>query len=182
MTNNCHNMTAAHWETAHLNYVIARKAADAVVDQPASQSRGHIFDALEEAIEALLAVPAPTLGAFAAKLVALWGESLFCEYERASQKRMIVGDIRRAEMLAVGVDEPEASGGMNQAKIKRDWEQAGSGGDPDMLLSLPSPDIHGVVRKLELLWGRESLSSLFGSSGPHGLLQDLRRLALQHWR
>ena len=184
------------WNAALLDYTAASAAAFAILEHYTSPARGRIFDLLVETIEALLKVPAPGLGAFRTKLKAYWGESLFCEYERASQKQRIVGDIRRIEMWLVGIEEPEASGGMDRDKIDKDWSEASSvyeravmeannSGETAQpaeatLLSLPAPNIHAVLRKLELFWGSQRLSPMFGGAGPHELIRDLRRLALLH--
>ena len=164
------------FDAAWLNLEAAQAAATAVQGLRFCHARQRIMAMLGEAADLFFDTPSPTLGAVAEKLQIQWGDELFTDDGDADHKRIVVGDIRRLERIHAGVEEPEASGGMDLVRIASEWtsalqEYTSQEAAPDVqakLLSKRAPDLNAVIKKLELL-----------GSGPRqpSILRDLRSFA-----
>lgn len=116
----------ARFDANFIDYNVAKAAAEAIAELPASRVRYHIYDVLHETRQSVLAVPAPRLGDVAEKLMVYWGgDQLFQDDSYGADWRLkSVGDIRRIEIQLAGVEEPDASAGYDMEKVARDWTGA----------------------------------------------------------
>ena len=200
----------SRWDAAFVDYKIAKAASDAVAEKPASRVRDHVNDMLDAARQAIFALAAARLGSVAEKLMVYWGDQLFQDdWYGVGWRRMCVGDLRRIEMQIAGIEEPDASGGMDMEKVARDWTDAfhqldhwdqllaegpsdrwGESTQSDILalkdeaegalLSLPAPDLLAVIKKLETLWMDQRFDVVDDTSGHLLIMRDLRRFALKY--
>lgn len=196
------------FDAALVDYKVAKVASDAVADQPASRVRDQINDLLDDARRTAFAVPVPRLGVVADKLTAYWGEQLFRdEGGPAAWRQTAVGDIRRIEMQFAGIQEPDATGGTDMAKVTCEWNDAVQQYDNCVellnevptdelrrsdhsdiealmheaevaLISLPAPDLLAVITKLEILLTDERFNPVAGAAEHLIIMRDLRRFAL----
>jgi hypothetical protein len=112
-------------------------------------------------------------------------------------------------MQLAGVEEPDASGGYDMRKVARDWTDAlhqldhwaqllaegrsdkwGDSKQSDIatfkdeaeaaLLSLPTPHLLAVIKKLEILWADQRFGAVDDTWDHLLLMRDLRRFALKH--
>lgn len=182
MTGQTTNTNTGRWESAMENFVAAKEAADAIAHLADCDATNRIHDLLDDVTQSVYSTAAPNLGALAEKLEVYWGEELFAEDDYvASYKQRIIGDIRRNHLLAAGVGNEDASGGMDIEQAATDWADALQeynqhaqfleAGPSDRwqfskksdivalkdeaeanLFSLNAPNLAAVIRKLELLW------------------------------
>src|SRR5687768_6477914 len=125
MTKQTPTTNTGRWESAMQNFVAAKEAAESITHLADCDAIDRIYDLLDEVEQSVLSTTAPHLGAVAEKLEILWSEELFDEADPvASYKRKVIGDIRRINLLNLGVDNEEASGGMDLQGIAADWAEA----------------------------------------------------------
>lgn len=199
---------AGRWKSVMDNFVAAKEAVDAIEHLADCDATDRIRDLLDDVVQSVYSTASPDLGALAEKLEIYWGEELFAEEDYvASYKARIVGDIRRIRLLSAGIDNEDASGGMDLEKIAADWASAlqeyhqhaqfFEAGPPERwqyskksdivalkdeaeakLLSLHAPNLAAVIRKLELLWADDR----FDRASHYCrccILRDLHRLECQ---
>jgi hypothetical protein len=92
------------------NHSVASKAWLAVAGEDECPARGKVARAALEAQAEVFATAAPTIGGVIKKLSIWWGEELYDESYESSVNRIIIGDLTRLELEAVGATELEASG------------------------------------------------------------------------
>lgn len=196
------------FDAALIDYRVAKAASNTVADHPASRVRDQINELLDDARRTALALPSPRLGGVAEKLTIYLGEHLFEDEQGPVEWRQTaVGDIRRIEMQLAGVQEPDATGGTDMAKVTREWNGAvqqyehcvrglkegrsdGLGqsehGDINVhmheaevaLLSLPAPDLLAVIKKLEILLTDRLFNPAPGAAEHFLIMRDLWQFAL----
>jgi hypothetical protein len=203
--------TTSRWNSALIEHAAAEVAAAAVVDLPESATRDQIIGMLYETADALFALAAPTLGDVVRKLTTYWGEKVFDDNTYGADfKRIIIGDIRRIGMQLAGVEEPDASGGMDLKRMATEWAKAiaefdhwstllaegpsekwGASQSGDIVammdeaeaiaLSLPAPHLDAVIKKLAMIWNGDDRFDPSDDAVEHALImRDLRRFALKH--
>ena len=206
MTNYHDSTIDSRFDAALSNYEAANAAAASVNPLTSCAVTDRILTILDNAADALFNTPAPTLGAIAIKLEKYWGETLCSGYDQAAfWRQLLTGDIRRAERLRAGVQEPDATGGMDMTLVAIDWTSAlrefsryelvlhegpsawGQSTHDDILdlrdqaqarlLSTRAPHLDAVITKLEVLWADGRFDMIEESSGHVLILRDLRRLA-----
>ena len=122
MAKHYHTTNLSRFDAAFINYATAEAAAKAIEDNPACPARDRILKALADAVDTIFAIAAPTLGCVARKLELYWDELLFQDgWFGVHWHQTAIGDIRRIEMQLAGVEEPDASGGLDMEKVARDW-------------------------------------------------------------
>jgi hypothetical protein len=210
MTGYTANTNTSRWESVMENFVAAKEAADAIAHLADCDATSRIDDLLDDVRQSVFSTAAPDLGALAEKLEVYWGEELFAEDDYvASYKATIVGDIRRIRLLNLGIDNEDASGGMDLERVAAQWADALQeynlhaqfieAGPSDRwkyskksdlvalkddaeakLLSLYAPNLAAVIRKLELLWsGDDRFDPSFEAADQGRILRDLHRLESQ---
>jgi hypothetical protein len=187
------------------NFVAAKQAVDAIEHLADCDATDRIHDLFDDVVQRVNLTAAPDLRAIAEKLEVHWGEELFAEDDYiASYKQRIIGDIRRNHLLAAGIDNEDASGGMDLACMTAEWADALQeynqhaqfleAGPSDRwlyskksdlvalkdeakakLLSLHAPNVTAVIRKLELLWADDRFDRV-SHYGRCCILRDLHRL------
>ena len=209
MTCNDHS-TTSRFDAALVDFTVAEAAARAIEEHPHCLARHRINKVLEDAVDTIFAIAAPTLGGVARKLEVYWSELLLQhDWYGVDWRKKAVGDIRRIERQLAGVEEPDASGGMDMSVVEFDWteelqeydhwaelldqgrsESWGKSNQSDIvafkdhaqevLLSLPAPNLAAVIKKLELLWTDDRFDPVFEATDHLLILRDLRRFALKH--
>ena len=104
------NTEETRWTSAEYNLSVARLAWAAVQGDMDCSARQQVALALDDSKNILFSVPAPDIAGVIQKLTIWWGESLFEDSYESSLNRILIGDLRRIEMLAAGIAEREASG------------------------------------------------------------------------
>lgn len=174
----------SRFNAAFANHHAAATAAATVQNHPDGEVRSNILVLAVTAADTFFNTPAPSLDAVAIKLEKYWGEALFDDADpHTAMRQIIVGDLRRIERLLAGVEEPDATGGMDLERVDHDWADALREYERSeiaalkqraetKLLSLRAPHLVDVLKKLELLWAGTT------ESGVHLLiLNDLRQFA-----
>lgn len=199
---------SGRWKSVRANFDAAKKAADAIEHLADCDATDRIHDLLDNATQSMYLTAIPDLGALAEKLEIVWKEELSSEGDYvASYKQRIIGDIRRNHLLAVGVDNEDASGGMDLGRVATAWAdalqeynqhaQCLETGPSDRsqyikksdivalkdkaeakLLSLDAPNLAAIIRKLELLWADERFDSV-SHYCRCCIVRDLHRLECQ---
>lgn len=196
-------MNFARWKAVLADCDAAEAAAAAIKDHPQCSVRDVVAIAAET-VDQVYLVPASTLGGLRRKLELLWATELWDETYGTDFRHTMIGDLVRLEMLLAGVDPEEASGGMDLDKVGTDFSDAASeydhcvhlhhGGPSEAygassssdlaaivdeaetkLLSLSSPNLGGVEKKLTILFGDNSFSRIDNSAVHALILRDLRR-------
>lgn len=180
------------WNSALAEYKAGLAAVAALCNHSETRIRDDVFNLAVDASQRLFRAPAPMLAAVREKVGAAYGESIWDETEWARQRRRIVGDLCRIEMLLAGVDPAEASGGMDLNKVASDWSEAADDYDTkaglshqqseagERLLTLAAPDLAAVIKKLQvLLAGGESEDVEKTATLTH-ILRDVWRFASKH--
>lgn len=200
----------SRFDSAFIDYACAEAAANAIEDNPASPARDRILKVLADTVDTIFASAAPTLGGVARKLEVYWGQRLFhVDWSGVDWRQRVVGDLRRIEMQLAGIEEPDASGGMDMEIVERDWTAAlrqhdhwaqflaegpsdrwGDSNQSDIvalkdeaeaaLLSLPAPHLLAVIKKLETLWTDQRFDAVDNTANHLLIVRDLRWFALQH--
>jgi hypothetical protein len=208
MTTRPDSTPRSRFDAALVNYQTARAAAASVEQSTACHARDRIFALLDHTIDTLINNPAPSLGAIATKLECLFGEALFDEHDPCSEAwRFLIGDLRLAERVSLGFEEPDLSGGMDLTQLAADWAENlreyvrwstllaegpsdawGQSKRADIvtlmdeaegnLLSMHAPDLNAVCMKLKLLTLNYS-DDLDQRTGLLLALRDVRRFANQ---
>jgi hypothetical protein len=178
------------WNVAVTNHEAAQSAASALQDHPAGRVRHEVLCLANDACRDLFRTASPTLGAIRTKLEALWGGSLYEETAFATVRRMVIGDLVRIELLLLGVDPSEASGGMDLAKLESDWINAvqsdaasSSRGEKaaPTILDLSAPSLTAVATKLQAIWEHvHDADDIDCSVAQLMILRDLYRFILKH--
>jgi hypothetical protein len=165
---------ASCWDAALSNFRAAKAAAAALKAHETGSIKDEVLALYDRAREDVFSIKPPTLGAVAQKLEIYWGERLFRQDVFGNEYRQkIVGDLRRIERMNAGVDEPDATGGLNVAKAADRWAV----GDHETLLGLPALQVGQVIRKLEMLWADGGIDPIEDDEVADLILQDLRRFA-----
>lgn len=100
----------ALWTSAKNNLHIAQRAWDAIEHDDDCTARQQAALNLEDCRRTLFTVPAPDIAALIDKLTVWWGKTLYNENELGALRRKVIGDLRRIELCAAGVEEADASG------------------------------------------------------------------------
>jgi len=196
----------SRWNAALNNQRASAAAVAAVQDLPDGPVRDRVFALLDQTTDTLINTPAPSLGAIATKLECLFGEELFDEQDpRSKACRLLIGDLRLAERVSLGFEEPDLSGGMDLARLAVDWAENlreyvrwstllhegpsdawGQSTRADIvalmdeaeasLLSMHAPDLNAVCMKLRLL-ALNYTDDLDQRTGLLLALRDVRRFA-----
>lgn len=203
MATNSLTPNLARWNAALADYEAADAAFVAIRDHPRSRSGDQISALATESARQLFQAPAPTIGAVRRKLECLWGD-LSPDTCATKFKRIIIGDLRRIELLRLGVDPYEASGGMDLHKLGSDFSEVsqefdrcvqargncrsdvpggsavtGSAQVEDAearMLSLSAPDLVAVEKKLTAMWRSDRYGPNDETNARVAIIQDLHRL------
>lgn len=87
------------WELAMLQLKAAKANCDAIEMPRDDAILDATLDRYYEAEEALLDLPAPSIEAVISKLMLIWADEIPSEAHDAHQKRMVIGDLRRFQVL-----------------------------------------------------------------------------------
>lgn len=207
MTTDLVSTTQSRFDSALENYRAARAAAASVDQFSACHVRDRVFVLLDQTTETLIDIPAPSIGAIATKLECFFGEALFNEHDpRSHAWRVLIGDLRLAERMSLGFEEPNLSGGMDLTRLAAEWaenlrqyfrwstllqqgssEACGESKRVDIvalmdeaeakLLSMHAPGLDAVSMKLQLLTLNYS-DDLDHRAGLLLALRDVRRFAI----
>jgi len=176
------------WNSALAEYKAGLAAAAALRDHFETRIRDDILNLAADASQRLFRAPAPTLAAIREKVEAAYGESIWDETGWGSQRRRIVGDLWRIEMLLAGVDPAEAAGGMDLNKVAADWSEAANDYDSkpglsreqseagERLLTLAAPDLAAVAKKLQFLLAIDESEDVEMTVALAQILRDVRRI------
>ena len=207
MADNSVSMVSRRWNNALVDYDAAEAAAAAIKDHPQSRVRDDVIALAAEAADRVYRIAAPTLGGLRRKLELvfdLWDDTYGTDFVRT-----VVGDLTRLELLLVGVDPYEASGGMDLDKVATDFTEAareyehyvrlhrdgpseawGKSSSSEItalmdeaeakLLSLSAPNLGAVEKKLAILFGDGRFCEIDDAAAQALILQDLRRLRTKH--
>ena len=100
MTEGIITADAAKWEHAFVRLQSA-KAECNKIEMPKDQSiQGAVWACYHEAEDALLDLPAPNIEAVIAKLWILWAYDIPLGTSGGHQKRTLIGDLRRMQILS----------------------------------------------------------------------------------
>lgn len=200
----CYTTTTkcAGWNAAVFDYDTAKAALYAVSAKPLSPLRVQITNSLNDARQIVFAVRSLRLRGVRDKVKAYWGEAIYNEDGPPIEWRQrVIGDLFRIELQNAGVEEPDASGGLDMTKAAIDWAEALQQFEqrapllvedaPDVLsqleienaqeeskaglLSLPAPDLIAVERKLTILFGDCGFGEIDDIAAQALILWDLRR-------
>lgn len=196
-----HTVSQHRWNTVLSNLETLDAAVIAEDEQRPGSVRGQTLSLYVAAAKQFFGVAAPTLGGLRHKLEVYWGD-VFEDVHGNNFKRIAMGDLVRLELLHVGVDADEASGGMNLEKVASDWAAAareydhyvqlrsdarsdagGTSSSIDVaalmgeaeakLLSLSAPNLEAVETKLIILLGGDRFDPIEDAIA-YLLLRDLR--------
>lgn len=210
LAKHCDTTNRSHFDAAFVDYATSKAAARAIKDHPPCPAQDCINKVFGNAVDAIFAIAAPTLGGVTKKLEVCWGELLFQDdCDGVDWRRMCVGDLRRIEMQLAGIEEAEASGGMDMQNVARNWIDAlrqhnhwaqllaegpsdrwGHSKQSDILalkdeaeaalLSLPAPHLLAVIKKLETFWTDQRFDGVDNAANHLLIMSDLRRFALEY--
>ncbi len=197
----------ARWTSALENLSVAKLAWAAVEREGQCQARKKVKRAFTAARSKLFSAPAPDLDAVIEKLMVWWGESVFDETYASSLHCKVIGDLRRIEMRAAGVDEVEAFGrspeeataeaeawrsafaayveleheffaGLNTSREADSYATLGAlHHAAGELLQLTAPTIGGVIKKLEIIWEDDRFETIGDGSIYVHIMRDLNGLS-----
>ena len=180
------------WNSALAEYKAGLAAVAALCNHSETRIRDDVINLAVDASQRLFRAPAPTLAAVREKVEAAYGESIWDETGWASQRRRIVGDLWRIELLLADVDPAEAAGGMDLNKVTLDWSEAADDYDSkaalsneeseagERLLSLAAPDLAAVAKKLQFLLTGDESEDIEMAVTLADILRDVRRFARKH--
>lgn len=136
------------WASAKFNHSVAAAGWDAVKDEANCASRSQIANAALAARDILYTTPAPNLGGVAEKISIWFGKALFNHDFEMSRHGRVIGDLRRIEMQAAGIDELEASGRSQEqaAHDAAEWREAVANYRDEERLYLEGPSPRWGVR------------------------------------
>lgn len=147
MADHAPNTIAERWTSALYNHHVAQLAWSAVdLDEPCP-AREQVARTLADARNLVFAAAAPNISAVAEKLSIWWGESIWRDTYEMSLHRNMIGDLRRLEREAAGLDHLEASGRSPEevAQLADAWRAALAGyrEEEELFIEGPSPRWQG---------------------------------------